>query len=169
MACSLVPLAYLSLSTLAAASLSLTHMRPIIPTNTITIPPNVTASLSKACELSIGDQSLLNLFFRRWTELPRNFNVPTRTGVPNEYKLSARAEQRERILNASLLHFAGDRKPWSNRSAVRSTPAASGASRVHRATTSAAHAAAPLPLAAQLWLHTCGSIIGEPEAEERVF
>ena len=128
------------------------------------------APLSKACELSIGDQSLLNFFFRRWTELPRNFNVPTRTGVPNEYKLSARQEQRERILNASLLHFAGDRKPWVNRSAsarAASGASATGASRPHRASTSSAGASPSL--AAQLWLHTCGSIIGEPEAEARAF
>ena len=60
----------------------------------------------KACELSVGDQTILNLHFAPhtrnvWSELPPTYNTLTR-GVSSVSILHA----------ASVIHFAGDVKPW---------------------------------------------------------
>ena len=72
----------------------------------------------KACELSVGDQTLMNLQFAPrtryvWSLLPSSYNTPTH-GQTNETTLRA----------AHVLHFSGDVKPWLRSNKARSTPGA---------------------------------------------
>jgi hypothetical protein len=91
----------------------------------------------KACELSVGDQTLLNLQFAPrtryvWTPLPPEYNTPTH-GQQNATFLS----------EARVLHFAGDLKPWL--SSLRARTSAGG----------------------RLWMQSvCGKLVSAPDVAQ---
>ena len=61
----------------------------------------------KACEMKIGDQSVLNaVFAHNWQKLPSEDRVPyVHWAEESKTALS-------RYRNASLIHFVGEPKPW---------------------------------------------------------